>query len=163
MKKLWAPWRIEYIRSKKDVGCIFCDKPKMEDRTGLILFRGENSFTLMNLYPYTNGHLMVAPFRHIDSFRGLDQVERLEILEQIDRCIDALSNVLNPDGFNIGANLGESAGAGIKDHIHFHVVPRWTGDTNFMPVLGHTKVEVQGLQECYDLLMPHFDCIKIDK
>ena len=135
----------------------------MEDRNGLILFRGENSFSLMNLYPYTNGHLMVAPFRHIDSFRGLDQVERLEILEQIDRCIDALSNILNPDGFNIGANLGESAGAGIKDHIHFHVVPRWTGDTNFMPVLGHTKVEVQGLQECYDLLMPHFDCIKIDK
>ena len=135
----------------------------MEDRNELILFRGENSFSLMNLYPYTNGHLMVAPFRHIDSFRGLDQVERLEILEQIDRCIDALSNVLNPDGFNIGANLGESAGAGIKDHIHFHVVPRWTGDTNFMPVLGHTKVEVQGLQECYDLLMPHFDCIKIDK
>ncbi len=163
MKKLWAPWRIEYIRSKKDEGCILCDKPKMEDRNGLILFRGENSFSLMNLYPYTNGHLMVAPFRHIDSFRGLDQVERLEILEQIDRCIDALSNVLNPDGFNIGANLGESAGAGIKDHIHFHVVPRWTGDTNFMPVLGHTKVEVQGLQECYDLLMPHFDCIKIDK
>jgi ATP adenylyltransferase len=135
----------------------------MEDRNGLILFRGENSFSLMNLYPYTNGHLMVAPFRHIDSFRGLDQVERLEILEQIDRCIDALSNVLNPDGFNIGVNLGESAGAGIKDHIHFHVVPRWTGDTNFMPVLGHTKVEVQGLQECYDLLRPHFDCIKIDK
>ena len=163
MKKLWAPWRIEYIRSKKDVGCIFCDKPKMEDRNGLILFRGENSFSLMNLYPYTNGHLMVAPFRHIDSFRGLGQVERLEILEQIDRCIDALSNVLNPDGFNIGANLGESAGAGIKDHIHFNVVPRWTGDTNFMPVLGHTKVEVQGLQECYDLLRPHFDCIKIDK
>ena len=135
----------------------------MEDRNELILFRGENSFSLMNLYPYTNGHLMVAPFRHIDSFRGLDQVERLEILEQIDRCIDALSNVLNPDGFNIGVNLGESAGAGIKDHIHFHVVPRWTGDTNFMPVLGHTKVEVQGLQECYDLLRPHFDCIKIDK
>ena len=135
----------------------------MEDRNELILFRGKNSFSLMNLYPYTNGHLMVAPFRHIDSFRGLDQVERLEILEQIDRCIDALSNALNPDGFNIGVNLGESAGAGIKDHIHFHVVPRWTGDTNFMPVLGHTKVEVQGLQECYDLLMPHFDYIKIDK
>ncbi len=106
---------------------------------------------------------MVAPFRHIDSFRGLDQVERLEILEQIDQCIDALSNILNPDGFNIGANIGAAAGAGIEEHIHFHIVPRWAGDTNFMPVLGHTKVEVQGLQECYDLLRPHFDCIKIDK
>ena len=157
MKKLWAPWRIEYIRSKKDEGCVFCDIPKMEDRNGLILFRGENSFSLMNLYPYTNGHLMVAPFRHIDSFRGLDQVERLEILEQIDRCIDALSNVLNPDGFNIGANLGESAGAGIKDHIHFHVVPRLVGDTNFMPVVGHTKVMVDGLFETYDKLKPEFD------
>lgn len=136
---------------------MFCDKPKMEDRSGLILFRGESSFTLMNLYPYTNGHLMVAPFRHIDSFRGLNQDERLEILEQIDQSIDALSKIMNPHGFNIGANLGESAGAGIKDHIHFHVVPRWTGDTNFMPVLGHTKVMVEGLEKSWDELKPVFD------
>ena len=157
MKKLWAPWRIDYIRSKKDEGCIFCDKPEMEDRSGLILFRGKNSFTLMNLYPYTNGHLMVAPFRHIDSFGGINQAERLEILEQIDLSIDALSNVLNPDGFNIGANLGESAGAGIKDHIHFHVVPRWKGDTNFMSVLGNTKVMVEGLEDSWEELKPLFE------
>ena len=157
MKRLWAPWRIDYIRSEKEQGCIFCDKPKMDDKSGLILFRGENSFTLMNLYPYTNGHLMVAPYRHIDSFRGLNQDERLEILEQIDQSIDALSKIMNPHGFNIGANLGESAGAGIKDHIHFHVVPRWTGDTNFMPVLGHTKVMVEGLEKSWDELKPVFD------
>ena len=128
----------------------------MEDRKGLILSRGKNSFTLMNLYPYTNGHLMVAPFRHIDSFRELDKLEKLEILEQIDQCIDALSNVLNPDGFNIGMNLGESAGAGIKDHVHFHVVPRWKGDTNFMPVFGNTKVIVEGLEDTWDELKPVF-------
>ncbi|MDP6685078.1 MAG: HIT domain-containing protein [Candidatus Marinimicrobia bacterium] len=157
MKRLWAPWRIEYIRSKKDEGCIFCDKPKMEDKNGLILFRGKTAFTLMNLYPYTNGHLMVAPLRHIDSFGELNKDERLEVLEQIDQSINAISKVMNPDGYNVGANLGESAGAGIKDHIHFHVVPRWKGDTNFMPVLGGTKVQVEGLENSWEKLNPIFN------
>ena len=161
MKKLWAPWRIEYIRSEKDYGCIFCDKPKMDYKEGLILVKGKTIFTLMNLYPYTNGHLMVAPYRHIDSFHELDNSEKIELLEHIDKSVMVLKEVMNPDGFNIGANLGEAAGAGIKDHIHFHVVPRWAGDTNFMPVLGHTKVQVQGLRDCYDSLKPHFDRINI--
>ena len=163
MDKLWAPWRIDYIRSEKEEGCIFCDKPASgDDRTMLILYRGEYSFVLMNLYPYTNGHLMVAPYRHIDSFHELDNSEKIELLEHIDKSVMVLKEVMNPDGFNIGANIGEAAGAGIKDHIHFHVVPRWSGDTNFMPVLGHTKVQVQGLQDCYDSLKPHFDRINLD-
>ena len=162
MKKLWAPWRIEYIRSEKDDGCIFCDKPKMNYKEGLILVKGNTICTLMNLYPYTNGHLMVAPYRHIDSFHELDNSEKIELLEHIDKSVMVLEEVMNPDGFNIGANLGEAAGAGIKDHIHFHVVPRWAGDTNFMPVLGHTKVQVQGLQDCFDSLKPYFDRINLD-
>ena len=161
MKKLWAPWRIEYIRSEKDDGCIFCDKPKRDHKEGLILVKGKTICTLMNLYPYTNGHLMVAPYRHIDSFYELGNSEKIELLEHIDKSVMVLKEVMNPDGFNIGANLGEAAGAGIKDHIHFHVVPRWAGDTNFMPVLGHTKVQVQGLRDCYDSLKPHFDRINI--
>ena len=162
MRKLWAPWRIEYVRSEKDDGCIFCDKPKMDHREGLILAKGKAICTLMNLYPYTNGHLMVAPYRHIDSFHELDNSEKIELLEYIDKSVRVLEKVMNPDGFNIGANIGEAAGSGIKDHIHFHVVPRWSGDTNFMPVLGHTKVQVQGLQDCYDSLKPHFDRINLD-
>lgn len=157
MKRIWAPWRIEYIRKKDEKGCIFCDKPKMNDRNELILSRGESVFTLMNLYPYTNGHLLVSPFRHIDSFRQLEQAEKLEILEQIDKSVDVLTKIMNPDGFNIGANIGSSAGAGIEDHIHFHVVPRWNGDTNFMPVLGHTKVMVEGLEESWSKMKPYFD------
>ena len=160
MKRIWAPWRIEYIRKKDEKGCIFCDKPKMNDRNELILSRGESVFTLMNLYPYTNGHLMVSPFRHIDSFHNLEQSEKMEILEQIDQSVDVLTKVMNPDGFNVGANIGSSAGAGIEDHIHFHIVPRWNGDTNFMPVLGHTKVMVEGLEESWSEMKPYFDGIK---
>ncbi len=157
MKRIWAPWRIEYIRKKDEKGCIFCDKPKMNDRNELILLRGESVFTLMNLYPYTNGHLLVSPFRHIDSFRQLEQAEKSEILEQIDKAVDVLTEVMNPDGFNVGTNIGSSAGAGIEDHIHFHVVPRWNGDTNFMPVLGHTKVMVEGLEESWSEMKPYFE------
>ena len=157
MKRIWAPWRIEYIRKKDEKGCIFCDKPKMNDRNELILSRGESVFTLMNLYPYTNGHLLVSPFRHIDSFRQLEQAEKLEILEQIDKSVDVLTKIMNPDGFNVGANIGSSAGAGIEDHIHFQVVPRWNGDTNFMPVLVHTKVMVEGLEESWSKMKPYFD------
>jgi ATP adenylyltransferase len=157
MKRLWAPWRIEYIRSHKEKGCIFCEKPKRNHKEELILFSGKTTFTLMNLYPYTNGHLMVAPYQHTDSFSALNQEEKLEILDQIDHAVDILTHAMNPEGFNIGANIGESAGAGIKDHIHFHIVPRWTGDTNFMPVLGHTKIMVEGLNDTWEQLNPLFN------
>ena len=164
MKKLWAPWRIEYIRSPKEDGCIFCDKPAGDnDREDLILYRGEKAFILMNLYPYNNAHLMIAPYIHVDNTEELDADTYKEIMVLADQSMTILKETMDAQGFNFGANIGAVAGAGIEEHIHFHIVPRWAGDTNFMPVLGHTKVEVQGLQECYDLLRPHFDCIKIDK
>ena len=164
MKKLWAPWRIEYIRSPKEDGCIFCDKPAGDnDREDLILYHGEKVFILMNLYPYNNAHLMIAPYIHVDNTEELDADTYKEIMVLADQSMAILKETMDAQGFNFGANIGAAAGAGIEEHIHFHIVPRWAGDTNFMPVLGHTKVEVQGLQECYDLLRPHFDCIKIDK
>ena len=164
MKKLWAPWRIEYIRSPKENGCIFCDKPAGDnDREDLILYRGEKVFILMNLYPYNNAHLMIAPYIHVDNTEELDADTYKEIMVLADQSMAILKETMDAQGFNFGANIGAVSGAGIEEHIHFHIVPRWAGDTNFMPVLGHTKVEVQGLQECYDLLRPHFDCIKIDK
>jgi len=164
MKKLWAPWRIEYIRSPKEDGCIFCDKPAGDnDREDLILYRGEKVFILMNLYPYNNAHLMIAPYIHVDNTEELDADTYKEIMVLADQSMAILKETMGAQGFNFGANIGAVAGAGIEEHIHFHIVPRWAGDTNFMPVLGHTKVEVQGLQECYDLLRPHFDRIKIDK
>ena len=164
MKKLWAPWRIEYIRSPKEDGCIFCDKPAGDnDREDLILYHGEKVFILMNLYPYNNAHLMIAPYIHVDNTEELDADTYKEIMVLADQSMAILKETIDAQGFNFGANIGAAAGAGIEEHIHFHIVPRWAGDTNFMPGLGHTKVEVQGLQECYDLLRPHFDCIKIDK
>ena len=161
MDKLWAPWRIDYIRSEKEEGCIFCDKPANgDDRTMLILYRGEYSFVLMNLYPYNNGHLMIAPYQHTGNTQELSYSSRSEIMELADQAMTIQKNVMNADGFNYGANIGYSGGAGIADHIHFHIVPRWAGDTNFMPVVGHTKVQVQGLRETYDDLKPHFDKLR---
>ena len=161
MDKLWAPWRIDYIRSEKEEGCIFCDKPaKGDDRTMLILYRGEYSFVLMNLYPYNNGHLMIAPYQHTGNTQELSYSSRSEIMELADQTMTIQKNVMNAEGFNYGANIGYSGGAGIADHIHFHIVPRWAGDTNFMPVVGHTKVQVQGLRETYDDLKPHFDKLR---
>ena len=161
MDRLWAPWRIDYIKSEKEKGCIFCDKPEEgDDHSMLILYRGENSFVIMNLYPYNNGHLMIAPYQHTDSTHELNSSSRSEIMELADQIMTIQKNIMNADGFNYGANIGYSGGAGIADHIHFHIVPRWTGDTNFMPVLGHTKVQMQGLQETYNDLRPHFDKLK---
>ena len=161
MDRLWAPWSIDYIKSEKEKGCIFCDKPaEGDDRSMLILYRGENSFVIMNLYPYNNGHLMIAPYQHTDSTHELNSSSRSEIMELADQIMTIQKNIMNADGFNYGANIGYSGGAGIADHIHFHIVPRWTGDTNFMPVLGHTKVQMQGLQETYNDLRPHFDKLK---
>lgn len=150
---LWAPWRMEYIRSPRDEeanACIFCHKPKEDsDRKNLILYHGKEVFVIMNLFPYNNGHMMVVPYRHLSDYRELNEAERHEISDITAICIEVLNKVMRPDGFNIGFNLGISAGAGIAEHIHQHIVPRWTGDTNFMPVLGHTKVQVDGLEETW--------------
>ncbi|MEM4658688.1 MAG: HIT domain-containing protein [Candidatus Methanosuratincola sp.] len=153
MKTLWAPWRIEYIRGEgKTPGCIFCDKPKeTNDRANLILYRGKTCYMMMNRYPYSNGHIMVLPLRHTKMLEDLTSEEKLELMDQIVLGTEALK-VFSPDGFNIGMNLGRAAGAGIEDHLHFHVVPRWSGDTNFMPVIGDVRVIPEYLEETYTRL-----------
>jgi ATP adenylyltransferase len=158
MDKLWAPWRMEYILQEKPEGCIFCDKPKENrDRENLILYRGIHSFVIMNFYPYNNGHLMVVPYRHTADLAGLSMQERVEMMELLGRCTTILTTAMNSQGFNVGMNLGRVAGAGVDDHLHFHLVPRWNGDTNFMPVTGHTKVLSQGLMESWEELRRYFD------
>tara|TARA_B100000530_G_scaffold254471_1_gene168231 strand:- start:160 stop:624 length:465 start_codon:yes stop_codon:yes gene_type:complete len=154
---------MDYIKNKEDKnkGCVFCLKSKQkDDRENLVLFRGSNSFVLMNLYPYNNGHIMVCPYDHIDTTKFLSNESMTEIMMLADKSMDIFRNSMNAQGFNFGANIGISGGAGIADHIHFHVVPRWLGDTNFMPVLGHTKVMVDELINTYDKLKIEFDKIK---
>ncbi len=158
MKVLWAPWRMEYIESaSKDEGCIFCPgKDRSRDRERLILHVGACSLALMNRYPYINGHLLVAPVRHVSDLHSLPAEEKLDLVNLVDKCINILEKVMNPQGFNIGLNLGNVAGAGVEDHIHFHVVPRWSGDNNFMTVLGETRVIPEHLEATYERLLPLF-------
>jgi ATP adenylyltransferase len=140
-ERLWAPWRLEYVTGGGELeGCLFCVMPDGGDQQGLIVHRGRLAYVLMNLYPYSNGHLMVAPYRHLAAPGDLDGEERAELWELLDRSIAVLTEVMAPHGFNAGINLGRVAGAGVVDHLHLHVVPRWNGDTNFMPVLADVKV-----------------------
>jgi len=148
MDTLWAPWRIDYILQQKQDGCIFCDKPnEHDDEHNLIPYRGETCYIIMNYYPYNNGHIMVVPYRHTNDLTSLGTDENMEMMNLVSKSIEVLKKALNPHGFNIGMNLGSVAGAGVKDHLHFHVVPRWNGDMNFMPVIGHTKVISEALEE----------------
>jgi len=158
MEKIWAPWRMEYIeRCDEQKGCIFCDLPKTDnDRVNLILFRGEHSFVIMNKFPYTAGHLMAAPYRHTSDLNDLSDMELTDISINVRRCINVLKKAMSPQGFNVGANLGRAAGAGIIDHVHYHIVPRWNGDSNFMPVIGDIRVVSEGLEKTYDKLYPIF-------
>jgi ATP adenylyltransferase len=153
VERLWAPWRMEYIgsaREGKDEGCLFCEKPKEgDDEEALILARTELSFAMLNRFPYNSGHLMIAPFRHVGEVEEIKDDESLDMQQLLQRCIGALKEAMQPDGFNIGMNIGVVAGAGIPDHLHWHVVPRWTGDTNFMPVVGATKILPQELADSY--------------
>lgn len=156
MERLWAPWRIKYIEQVREDGtkCIFVDLPAQEnDRKNLILHRGKTAFVILNAYPYTNGHLMIAPYKHTQNLDDLDDEELLETGRLIRACVSWLSKAFRPEGFNIGMNLGKAAGAGIEDHLHWHVVPRWAGDTNYMPVVGEVRVLPQSLDESYDRLM----------
>ena len=161
MERLWTPWRMEYIKSAgadDQGGCIFCELPaKGDDEAVYILVRSERAFAILNAYPYNPGHLMVAPFRHIGEVEALDETELLETGHLLQRSIGALRDVMQPQGFNLGMNLGRIAGAGLPDHLHWHVVPRWDGDTNFMPVLGQTKVLPELLGETYAKLRPSFE------
>jgi len=158
MKRIWAPWRIEYITNPKEKGCIFCKFPKEQnDREQFILHRGKTCFIIMNYYPYNNGHLMIAPYLHTSDLSNLDDQTKIEMFDLIDLSIKALKAKLNAEGFNIGINLGQVAGAGVKDHLHIHIVPRWQGDTNFMPVLGNSKVICQELHETWEALKEYFE------
>ena len=157
MKRIWSPWRMEYIKGERPAGCLFCDVTEgKDDPDNLILFRGKWCFVILNRYPYNNGHLMVVPYAHVDMPTELSSGAQLELIQLVNECLRALRTVMEPDGFNVGMNLGASAGAGIKDHVHMHVVPRWTGDTNFMPVVGETRVIVEALGAAYDELLPVF-------
>lgn len=146
MKRMWSPWRSQYIdafkEKKDDNKCVFCNaqNENMEDDNCLVVFKGKDVFTIMNLYPYNNGHLMVVPKRHIFNISQITTEEFAEITKQITLATEALTKLFSPQGFNIGANIGKAAGAGIDTHLHFHIVPRWNGDTNFMPVIGETKI-----------------------
>jgi ATP adenylyltransferase len=141
MNHLWSPWRLEYLIGPKTDACIFCHAAEnREDRDNLVLLRGERAFLILNRFPYNNGHFMVVPFLHASSLEELDTPTLTEMMLLVNRGIAALRAAMHPDGFNLGANLGKVAGAGVEDHVHIHVVPRWSGDTNFMPVVGDTRV-----------------------
>jgi ATP adenylyltransferase len=156
MDFLYAPWRIRYIESpKKEEGCIFC-KAASEPDGRYVLHNDGVSFVIMNIFPYNPGHLMVAPIRHVGSFSELTNEEILSIGNMVKKSMDVLKKTMNPEGFNIGVNIGLAAGAGIRDHIHVHIVPRWCGDTNFMPVTGDTKVLSEALDELYKKLKNHW-------
>ena len=157
MKQLWAPWRMEYLKSEKSDDCIFCSLPKNnDDAKNYILYRGESAFIILNIFPYNSAHLMISPFRHIGCVTNLKPNENAEVNHLTLKCIEILRKVISPEGFNIGYNIGKAAGAGYDEHIHCHVVPRWIGDTNFMPVLGETKVHPEHLKTTYTKLLSHF-------
>ena len=157
MKPLWAPWRMEYVKAPKEDENIFNDKVNSKnDRDNLILYRGDFSFIIMNLYPYNNGHILILPYRKISNMEDLNDNELLEIMKLAQEAMLIFKRKMNAEGFNFGLNMGKAAGAGIKEHLHYHLVPRWSGDNNFMPTIGNTKVIVQGLLETYDLIFPEF-------
>ncbi len=154
---LWAPWRMDYICGPRSEGCLLCDMARDEDnRKHLILHRGPRSYVVMNLYPYNNGHLMIVPYRHCAEFDQFSDEDSLEIMRQAQRATRILHQAFGAEGFNVGLNLGKAAGAGIVEHLHMHVVPRWVGDTNFMPVLADTKVMPDYLGSTYEKLVPFF-------
>jgi ATP adenylyltransferase len=157
MKHIWAPWRIRYVRGEKQAGCFLCQNPAQQNDTETyILFRGKHNFIIMNSFPYNPGHLLVAPYRHNGLVEELTADERNEHFELVSRAIVALKKAFNPGGFNIGANLGRAAGAGVEDHFHSHIVPRWNGDTNFVPVLSDVRVLPQALADTYEDLRKLF-------
>ena len=157
MKTLWAPWRIEYIRSHKPSGCIFCLKDHgAKDRENLVLYRTPFSFVMLNRYPYSNGHLLVAPYRHVADLDGLADEEMLDLFQLVSVSCKILKAAASPEGFNIGMNLGKAAGAGVEEHLHVHIVPRWNGDTNFMCVVADLRVMPENLIATYEALLPGF-------
>lgn len=169
MERLWTPWRMAYLKAPKGAetgGCIFCDKmaaDAAQDRDNLVLWRGKNALVALNLYPYANGHMLVAPYQHTGALESLPPDTLQEMMMLVGRGIRALRVTMNPQGFNVGANLGRVAGAGVEDHVHFHVVPRWNGDTNFMPVLADTRMIPELLPQTYDNLLAAFQAEEVQK
>jgi ATP adenylyltransferase len=162
MRVLWAPWRMEYILSDKEEGdCIFCPgADRSQDQARLILYAGSLTLVIMNRFPYINGHLLVAPARHVPDLESLTEKETLDLLLMVRRSIEVLKKVMSPEGFNVGLNLGSVAGAGVEAHLHFHIVPRWNGDTNYMSVLGEVRVIPEHITETYGKLVPYFKKFK---
>ncbi|MFH1196504.1 MAG: HIT domain-containing protein [bacterium] len=167
MEKMWSPWRSQYIQSfkdkKGDEECIFCGIETIEvnDDNNLVVYKNENCFIVLNLYPYNSGHLLIVPFRHLSNFYELTDEENLEVMKLLGRSMEVLDKTMRPHGYNMGANLGKSAGAGIDAHIHFHIVPRWNGDTNFMPAIGEVKVISQDLLQTKHELIKEFKNISM--
>jgi ATP adenylyltransferase len=160
MDQLWAPWRLEYVRGEEPAGCVLCAKADTEDdaddAASLVVWRGDSAYVVLNLYPYNNGHLMVVPYRHVADFAELTEAESRECQSLLARAMGVLRAAMGPGGFNIGLNVGAAAGAGIEQHLHWHIVPRWPGDTNFMPVLAETKVMPQHLHSTWQLVRDGF-------
>lgn len=163
MKILHAPWRIAYIKwfSKRGRKCFLCEASREKDDVkGFVVHRGRSCFVILNKYPYNNGHLMIAPYKHVGKISDLESDELLEIVELLKLSIAVLETEYKPDGYNVGLNLGRAAGAGLEEHIHLHIVPRWIGDTNFMPVLADTKVIPESLEESWKRLRDRFRSLK---
>jgi ATP adenylyltransferase len=160
MDYLWSPWRYRYVsQADKATRCVFCETveaPRSRDRENLVLYRARSNFILLNLYPYTSGHSMIIPYAHVASLEEVEPATLVEMMELARRLQSALMNCYHPDGYNLGMNLGKSAGAGVADHLHLHLLPRWTGDGNFMTTIGETRVLPQDLFTTYDLLAPYF-------
>jgi ATP adenylyltransferase len=158
MDRLWTPWRMAYIKGdERSPGCIFCDLPAKDagrDEASLILARGERAFVLMNKFPYNSGHVLIAPYAHTPDFTALTPADHAEMAEWSARCFTALGELYAPEGFNVGMNLGRAGGAGIVEHLHGHIVPRWSGDTNYMTTVGGTKVLPETLEQTYARLRP---------
>ena len=162
MEKLWAPWRMKYIKQEKGRECIFCVLPSQnQDEKNYILYRGTLSFIIMNTYPYSNGHLMICPYKHLACLSDLKSGEMVEMGKLTQNCIEILRSIYRAQGFNVGVNLGKAGGAGFDEHVHTHIVPRWTGDTNFMPVLSEVKVQPEHLREGYQKLQPLFKTLSL--
>jgi ATP adenylyltransferase len=161
MNHLWSPWRMQYLDGSNKVdGCVFCVAPSMQDSVeNLIAHRGERAYVILNLYPYTSGHILVVPFKHVPNLEELDPETRAEMMELASHSMTVLRSLYQPQGFNMGANLGAAAGAGVPEHVHLHVVPRWSGDTNFMSTLGHTRVLPEALADTYERIKNGFQKI----
>ncbi|MDY0296704.1 MAG: HIT domain-containing protein [Acidobacteriota bacterium] len=161
---IWAPWRCEYVSRPREDGCLFCRIfEESNDRENLVLFRGDGCGVVMNRYPYNSGHLMVVPYRHVSELDALDETEMLEMMKITRRLIRVMKELMCPGGFNVGINMGAVAGAGIADHIHLHIVPRWQGDTNFLPVLADTRVVPHALLDMYDGLKKKLESWKVEE